>query len=105
MGGMTGLFAVTFAVLVFCMNPSKVNFDQEKNRSHLILCLENNNKTKNAIFLSKLIQVEKKTKTKEYIYWKCSGQYDIEMVQCMTCEVRLHHRYIDQHIVKQEFHF
>ena len=77
-------------------------------RSHLIRCLQK----KNAISLSTLFffQIRKKktkkkqqqkTKTKEYIYCKCRGQYDSEMVQWVTCVAWLHHRYINQHIVKQ----
>ena len=81
------------------MNPSKVNFDQEKIRSDLIHCLQKKKKKKkkkcnfpfNIFFLENKVKQKKKkkkkkkkTKTKEYIYCMCRGQYDSEMVQCGT---------------------
>ena len=61
------LQSLLLSQFVFGMNPSKVNFDQEKIRSHLIQCLEIKFK-KNAISLSTLIQLGKSKKKPEGIH-------------------------------------
>lgn len=97
-----GLFAIAFAVAIcFGMNPSKVIFVQEKMRSHLIECLENNFFCNFPFNINTNWKKKKITKTKENIYCTCRGLYDSEMVQCVACDAWLHHRCIDKRTVKQ----
>lgn len=97
-----GLFAIAFAVaLCFGMNPSKAIFAQEKMRAHLIECLENQKFSNFPFNINTNWKKKKITKTMEFIYCKCRGLYDSEMVQCVSCEAWLHHRCIDQNILKQ----
>ena len=65
------LQSLLLSQFVFGMNPSKVNFDQEKIRSHLIQCLEIKLKKKKCDFpfnINSAWKIEKKKKKPEGIH-------------------------------------